>query len=119
MRMDDMATASDLRYRIAEAEVGAAGGYVIADRAVNLVTLASGTSEATVVFPPKTPGYSRDFMVRLVIEGADVPQISFVEQDGSDVEFDADDQAWADIGQGVNLLLFTDTAEPEEAQEGE
>ena len=114
MQMDDMATVSDLRYRIAGAEVGTAGGYVIADRTVNLVTLPSGTSEATIVFPSKTPGYSRDFMVRLVIEGAEVPQISFAEPDGSDVAFDEDDDAWAGIGQGVNILIFTDTSEPPE-----
>ncbi len=85
----------------------------LADRTVNRVTLPSGTTEATIVFPEKAPGYSRDFMVRLVVEGSDVPQISFAEPDGSDVAFDEDDDAWASLDQGVNILIFTDTSEPE------
>lgn len=86
--------------------------YPLANRTVNVVTLPAGLSEATLKFPTRLTGYSRDFLVRLVIEGSGVPQISFVEPDGTAVAFDEDDEAWADIGQGVNILIFTDTAEP-------
>ena len=85
--------------------------YALQDRAVNTVTLGSGVESAVFKFPQKQQGKARDFMLRLVITGSDVPEIGFVEPDGTEVAFDADDDSWADIEQGVNLLMFTDTQE--------
>ena len=86
--------------------------YALQDRAVNQVTLGSGVDRAVFKFPAKTQGKARDFMLRLVITGSDVPEIGFVENDGTtEVGFDADDDSWADIEQGVNILMFTDTQE--------
>lgn len=84
----------------------------LTDRAVNKVTLGSGVERAVFKFPAKTQGKARDFMLRLVITGSTVPEIGFVESDGTtEVAFDADDDSWADIEQGVNILMFTDTQE--------
>ena len=84
----------------------------LTDRAVNRVTLGSGAESAVFRFPAKTQGKARDFMLRLVITGSTVPEIGFVESDGTtEVAFDADDDSWADIEQGVNILMFTDTQE--------
>ena len=84
----------------------------LTDRAVNQVTLGSGVESAVFRFPAKTQGRARDFMLRLVITGSTVPEIGFVESDGTtEVAFDADDDSWADIEQGVNILMFTDTQE--------
>ena len=86
--------------------------YALLDRTCNRLTLGSGTERAVFRFPAKTQGKARDFMLRLVITGSTVPEIGFVESDGTtEVAFDADDDSWADIEQGVNILMFTDTQE--------
>lgn len=84
----------------------------LCDRAVNKVELGSDVSSYTLTFPavPENGG-ARDFFVRLIIQGSTPPTISFVEADGvTPVAFDADDDSWADIEPGVNILMFTDTA---------
>ena len=52
--------------------------------------------------------------MRLTITGTDVPTLYFKEQGGASVAFDADDDSWAEIEQGVNVLMFSDTSEASE-----
>ena len=80
--------------------------------AVNAVSADSGTDYIIMTFPDKKQGYARDFFVRLVLTGTDVPTISCCEPSGGGaVEFDVDDDSWKDIDLGVNLLMFTETAQ--------
>ena len=110
------ATTAQLRYTLVEPELTPSGTTVSAtlqDRAVNAVTLASTVTAATFTFPAPVEGYARDFFLRLVIEGSTVPTISFLESGGGSLEdvFDADDDAWAEIESGVNVLMFTETSQ--------
>ena len=105
-----------LRYALVEPDLAASGTTVSAtlqDRAVNAVTLASTVTAATFTFPAPVAGFARDFFLRLVIEGSTVPTISFLESGGGSLEdvFDADDDAWAEIEPGVNVLMFTETSQ--------
>lgn len=84
---------------------------VLSDRAVNSVTLAAGVTYANLTLPAKITGYARDFFIRLVITADDMPAISFKEPDGSAVSFDVDDDSWADIEKGVNIIMLTETAQ--------
>lgn len=80
--------------------------------AVNTVSAGSGTDYIIMTFPDKKQGYARDFFVRLVLTGTDVPTISCCEPSGGGaVEFDVDDDSWQNIDLGVNLLMFTETAQ--------
>jgi hypothetical protein len=81
------------------------------DRAMNQVTLGAGIAYATLTFPANETGKARDFFVRLTITGSDVPTIYFKEQGGASVAFDVDDDSWAEIEQGVNVMMFSDTSE--------
>lgn len=81
------------------------------DRAVNIVEAGSGVVHVNLTFPASEQGYARDFFVRLVLTGTDVPAVSFSEPGGGDVEFDVDDDSWAEIELGVNLLMFTETSQ--------
>ena len=101
----------DTSYEIITATRVSLPGHLL-DRAVNKVELGSDVSSYTLTFPsvPEN-GRARDFFVRLIIQGSTPPTISFVEADGvTPVAFDADDDSWADIEPGVNILMFTDTA---------
>lgn len=81
------------------------------DGAINQVTLGSGIAYATVTFPPKAQGVARDFFLRLTLTGETPPTISFREADDTAVAFDLDDDAWAEIEPGVNVIMFSDTSE--------
>jgi hypothetical protein len=105
-----------LRYALVSPALATSGTTVSAtlqDRAVNAITLASTVTAATFTFPAPVAGYARDFFLRLAIEGSTVPTISFLESGGGSLEdvFDADDDAWAEIEPGVNVLMFTETSQ--------
>ena len=119
---DAKATGDALRYDLTTPTPTTSGTTVavtLQDRAVNAVTLASTVTAATFTFPTKVAGKARDFFLRLTIEGTTVPTIYFVEGSGNAVDptdtndlFDADDDSWAEIEPGVNLIMFTETQQP-------
>ena len=101
------ATKSEIPYSLIE--VPLADRINLTDRAVNKVTADGSLNYIQFVFPEKKEGKSRDFFLRLVITGETVPTLSFSEPTGGSVSFDSDNDSWADIEQGVNILMFTDT----------
>lgn len=101
------ATKSEIPYSLIE--VPLADRINLTDRAVNKVTADGSLNSIQFVFPEKKEGKSRDFFLRLVITGETVPTLSFNEPNGGSVSFDVDDDSWAGIEQGVNILMFTDT----------
>lgn len=110
-----LALDSDLRYAFYTPEQTitnvSAASLTLKDRSMNQVAFSSAISAATVSFPPKIPGKARDFFVRLTIVGESVPAITWQEADGDAVDFEVDDDSWADIEQGVNILMFTETTQ--------
>lgn len=107
-------TPEDLRYNLNQITIASSGAATatLADRSINEVTAASAVTSITFTFPARQTGQARDFFIRLVIQGETVPTLYFNEPDGGGaVAFDADDDSWADIESGVNILMFTDTAE--------
>ena len=103
------ATKNEIPYSLIE--VTLADRINLTDRAVNKVTADGSLNHIQFVFPEKKAGKSRDFFLRLIITGETVPTLSFSEPNGDSVSFDADYDSWADIEQGVNILMFTDTEE--------
>ena len=103
------ATKSEIPYSLIE--VTLADRINLTDRAVNKVTADGSLNHIQFVFPEKKAGKSRDFFLRHIITGETVPTLSFSEPNGDSVSFDADYDSWADIEQGVNILMFTDTEE--------
>ena len=83
---------------------------VLHDQAINSISIGSDITTATFTFPAKTTGYARDFFVRLTITG-DIPEIVFEEPDGAAISVDVIDDEWANIEQGVNLIMFTETVQ--------
>ena len=83
----------------------------LSDKAINAVQVPTTVTNVVMKFPQQETGKARDFLVRLIVTGETVPSITLTEQDGSAVEFDVDDDSWTEIEQGVNLLMFTETAQ--------
>jgi hypothetical protein len=109
---------SDTRYTIStptQTTSGTTVSLTLNDKSINQVSLAPTVTGVTVSFPAKVPGYARDFFVRLVITGTTVPAITWQEANGDPIDFDVDDDSWADIEQGVNILMFTETSQAAQA----
>ena len=87
------------------------GPILLKDKASTEVIADDSVSSISFVFPEKKQGKSRELFIRLVVTGESVPTLSFTESNGEAVSFDVDDDSWAEIEQGVNILMFTDTAE--------
>lgn len=107
---ENKANSADLPYALVSATINN-GTSELADHAVNKVIVDDSVSSLTFIFPQKTEGKARDFFIRLVITGETIPTLSFVEPNGEAVSFDVDDDSWAEIERGVNILMFTDTEE--------
>lgn len=109
---DRVALEDDVRYAIRTPEQTTSGTSVslsLYDHSINQVSLESTVTTATISFPAKTAGYARDFFVRLTITGSTVPAITWQEANGDPIDFDVDDDSWAEIEHGVNILMFTET----------
>ena len=109
-----LALTADLRYNLNPITIASSGAATatLADLSTNIIVAAADVTSITFTFPPRQTGKMRDFFIRLVIQGTTVPTLYFNEPDGGDaVAFDADDDAWADIEPGVNIMMFSDTAE--------
>jgi len=109
-----LALTADLPYNLNPITIASSGAATaaLADLSTNIIVAAAGVTSITFIFPPRQTGKMRDFFVRLVIQGTTVPTLYFNEPNGGGaVAFDADDDAWADIEPGVNIMMFSDTAE--------
>ncbi len=112
--LNNYATKSYVDYSLINGTPTVTGGNAeisLQDRAITTVTVDDTVSLLTFIFPQKTDGKARDFFVRLVVIGDSIPTLSFIEPNGDSVPFDVDDDSWAEIEQGVNILMFTDTGE--------
>ena len=107
---NNKANPADIPYALVSVTINN-GVAELSDHAVNKVTVDDSYSYLTFIFPEKTEGKARDFFIRLIITGETVPTLSFSEPTGESVSFDSDNDSWADIEQGVNILMFTDTEE--------
>lgn len=83
----------------------------LSDKAINAVQVPTTVTNVVMKFPQQETGKARDFMVRLIVTGETVPSITLTEPDGSAIDFDVDDDSWTEIQKGVNLLMFTETAQ--------
>lgn len=101
---------ADTPYSLVEATINE-GSVILQDRAITKVEVDDSISSIVFTFPNKVKGKARDFFIRLVITGETVPTLEFVEPNGDEVSFDVDDNSWAEIERGVNILMFTDTEE--------
>ena len=106
------ATTADLRYSFNAATVGTGTTPTVTnvlDRAINMATLGSSVTAATVTLPAATAGRARDFFVDLTIEATTAPTLTFIDPATGttiNVAFGAD--SLADIDTGKNAVLFTE-----------
>lgn len=107
--VSDITGLSDaLNYSIVTPATTTSGTTVSAtlqNKAMNNISLASTVTQLNLTLPAQVSGKARDLFIRLVVTGSTAPEISFA---GSPT-FDTDDDEWASIEPGVNLIMLTET----------
>lgn len=87
---------------------GSALSVQIEDRTITTVGI-SGSTDISVYLPEKPDdGGARDFIVRFEISSSTAPGFTFIGLDES-FQFDADDDDWAVMEPGLNIVSFTET----------
>ena len=102
-------TAAAFPYRIAAA-AESADGFILADRTVNKCDVPDGGS-LRFVFPPRRPGFARDFLLRLTVTADVAPELVFAGDGGENVSFEDADESSLKCEAGVNVYAFTETDE--------
>lgn len=84
------------------------GAVGLQDRCVTRIELKT-PDPVRIVFPPKTEGMARDFILRLTITADTIPEVTFAVPTGETFSFEeADDESFA-CSTGINIFAFTET----------
>ena len=84
------------------------GAVGLQDRSVTRVELKT-SDPVRINFPPKTEGFARDFLLRLVITSDTVPEVTFAVPTGETFSFEEGDEETFSCLVGVNIFAFTET----------
>lgn len=80
----------------------------VSNYAVNVIDVSSELPLS--VFLPEAEGdNARDFVVRLNVASSTPPTVTFVPQGDDDTVFESDDESWAEIQTGANVISFSET----------
>ena len=104
-----LARQEDLNYALSTATgVLSSGSYVydVADRTVTTISINQSTTPVIVRLPDAGTG-ARDFILRIEISSETAPTFTFTNTAGLD--FESEDDDWAIMEPGVNLVSFTET----------
>ena len=104
-----IATTNSLGYALSTATgVLESGSYVydVADRTMTTIGI-NQSSTPVVVRLPAAGDRARDFILRIEVSSATAPTFTFTNTAGLD--FESEDDDWAVMQPGVNLLSFTET----------
>ncbi len=86
------------------------GVVTLADRSVTRMEM-DGADPVTFLFPAVTKGVSRDFLLRLVITGDVVPEVTFTAPAGETLSLEESDKETFLCVKGINIFAFTETEE--------
>lgn len=77
-----------------------------------ITTIVVGSSDKTIYIhlpAETTDNTARDFVIRLEVTATTAPQVQFVPANSEEIDYEANDDAWATIEPGVNIISFTET----------
>lgn len=80
----------------------------VEDFAINTIPISSSTNTYKVLLPQALDDRARDFVIRFEVACADNPNIMFVPPGTEDVDYESDNDNWATVVPGVNMMTFTE-----------
>ena len=99
------------RYKLVTAELSSLNGSLccmIEDHSITTIEISSSSTPVVVYLPEKADDGARDFIIRVEISSQTAPGFTFAGLDES-VIFDSEDDDWAVLEPGLNLISFTET----------
>ena len=99
------------RYKLVTAELSSLNGSLccmIEDHSITTIEISSSSIPVVVYLPEKVDDGARDFIIRVEISSQTAPGFTFVGLDESMI-FDSEDDDWAVLEPGLNLISFTET----------
>lgn len=99
------------RYKLITAELSSLSGSLycmIEDHSITTIEISSSSIPVVVYLPEKADDGARDFIIRVEISSQTAPGFTFAGLDESMI-FDSEDDDWAVLEPGLNLISFTET----------
>lgn len=106
-------TASAANYPLVNATlVDENGGLGCTVQNNTITTIVVNSSDKTIYIhlpAETTDNTARDFVIRLEVTASTAPQVQFVPANSEEIDYEANDDTWATIEPGVNIISFTET----------
>lgn len=106
-------TASAANYPLVNATlVDENGGLGCTVQNNTITTIVVNSSDKTIYIhlpAETTDNTARDFVIRLEVTATTAPQVQFVPANLEEIDYEANDDTWATIEPGVNIISFTET----------
>lgn len=85
-------------------------GCTIQNNTITTIVVNSSDKTIYIHLPAETAdNTARDFVIRLEVTAVTAPQVQFVPANSEEIDYEANDDAWATIEPGVNIISFTET----------
>lgn len=106
-------TASAANYPLVNATlVDENGGLGCTVQNNTITTIVVNSSDKTIYIhlpAETTDNTARDFVIRLEVTASTAPQVQFVPANSEEIDYETNDDTWATIEPGVNIISFTET----------
>ena len=85
-------------------------GCTVQNNTITTIVVDSSDKTIYIHLPAETTNNTaRDFVIRLEVTAATAPQVQFVPANSEEIDYEANDDTWATIEPGVNIISFTET----------
>ena len=85
-------------------------GCTIQNNTITTIVVDSSDKTIYIHLPAETTdNTARDFVIRLEVTAATAPQVQFVPANSEEIDYEANDDTWATVEPGVNIISFTET----------
>ena len=85
-------------------------GCTVQNNTITTIVVDSSDKTIYIHLPAETTdNTARDFVIRLEVTATTAPQVQFVPANSEEIDYEANDDTWATIGSGVNIISFTET----------
>lgn len=85
-------------------------GCTVQNNTITTIVVNSSDKTIYIHLPAETTdNTARDFVIRLEVTATTAPQVQFVPANSEEIDYEANDDTWATIEPGVNIISFTET----------
>lgn len=85
-------------------------GCTVQNNTITTIVVDSSDKTIYIHLPAETTdNTARDFVIRLEVTAAAAPQVQFVPANSEEIDYEANDDTWATVEPGVNIISFTET----------